>query len=341
MTAVATLGRWSMPDARVVLPADAPRPQWLEARRRGLGGSDASTVVGVNRWSSRYELWLDKTGRLPEREASPRMDAGVRMEPVMRAWFTDEQGIAVHRQGLVVNRERPWQMVSLDGLTEDGGIFESKCTGWRLADEWADGQVADHAEVQAQHGLAVTGRSHAWVVALIDGWDFHIRRVERDEKLIEAIVAMEREFWNEHVLAGVEPAIEPNALSAIKDRFRDVEPVTVAGNPAELEPVIDAWNAAKAAVKDAEAAKARAEGVLRDALGHAEALALLGEKRLTCKANGTFAAARFVADHPDVAAEFTVDRPALDVDRLKTDRPDLYQTYRARVLREVATKKAS
>ena len=129
MTAVATRGPWAMPDAQIVLPADAPRGRWLSVRRSGLGGSDASTVVGVNRWSSRYELWLDKTGRLEEQAPNARMIAGQKLEPVLRSWFTDETGISIRRQGLVRSKARPWQMVSLDGLTEDGGIFEGKTLG--------------------------------------------------------------------------------------------------------------------------------------------------------------------------------------------------------------------
>lgn len=343
MTAVekTTRGPWAMPDAQLVLPADAPRGKWLAERRKGLGGSDASTVVGVNRYSSRYELWLDKTGQLREIEATDRMEAGIRMEAVMRQWFTDRTGIPVRRQGLVRSRTRPWQMVSLDGLTGDGGLFESKCTNWRLADEWADDQVADHAEVQALHGLAVTGRSHAWVVALIDGWDFQIRRVDRDEKLIAAITQMEDEFWHRNVLDDQAPDLEPNALDVLKDRYRDIELATIAGNPIEMEPAIDTWLAAKAAEKAAENHRRQTEAVLREALGPAEAMTLLGEPALTCKANGTFASSRFVADHPELAAELTVNKPALDVDRLKTEHPDIYQTYRARVLRAVTQKKAN
>lgn len=339
MTALA--GAWTMPDAEQLLPVDAPRERWLAARRRGLGGSDASTVVGVNRWGSRYELWLDKTGRLSEKQVSARMEAGLRMEPVLRQWFTDKQGIAIRQQGLVASRQRPWQLVSLDGLTEDGGIFESKCTNWRLAEEWDDDQVADHAEVQAQHGLAVTGRTHAWVVALIDGWDFQIRRVERDDKLIEAITEMESDFWHGNVLADRQPDIEPNALDVIKARYALIEGETVAGDPTVIEPLIDAWNTARQGEKDAEAIRRVIEGQLRDEIGTAETLALLGEKRLTCKANGTFASSRFIADNPELAAELTVDKPALDVDRLKALHPDLYLAYRARVLREVTSKKAN
>lgn len=310
MTAVEKRADWRMPDAEPVLPISAPRPEWLERRRRGLGGSDASTVVGVNRWSSRYELWLDKTGRLRDKDTSPRMEAGTRLEPVLRQWFTDEKGIEVRQVGLVASRVRPWQMVSLDGLTADGGIFESKCTSWRLADEWDDGQIADHAEVQAQHGLAVTGRSHAWVVVLIDGWDFQIRRVERDEKLIAAITQMEHDFWHDHVLADREPAIEPNALDAIKQRYADIDPDAIAAaSPADWAPLLREYREAAHAAKQAAARKDAADAAIRALIGPAEALTVLGERVATCKQITTrrLDSKALRAEHPDLAERYTTE----------------------------------
>lgn len=340
MTALAA-GPWSMPDAEIVLPTDAPRHLWLAERRKGIGGSDASTIAGVNEYSGGlYELYLDKTGRLPERTATARMEAGTRLEPVMRQWFQDQTGIAVRRQGLTRSKANPFMQVSLDGLTIDGGVFESKATNWRLADEWDDDQVPDHAEIQVQHGMAVTGRPHAWVVVLVDGWDFQIRRVERDEKLIDLLTSMERAFWTDHVLADVEPLITAQALKVVKGRYGLVELATVPGDPVQVEPLIEQWQAGKAAIKAAEQVKDAAEANLRNLLGPAEAMALLGETRLTCKANGTFASTRFVTEHPDLAEQLTTRKPVLDVDRLKAEHPDIYETYRARVLREVKPKKA-
>lgn len=342
MTAAAKpRGPWVMPDATILLPADAPREEWLAERRNGLGGSDASTVVGVNPYSSRYELWLDKTGQLPEKQQTDAMRMGTLLEPVLRQIFVEDTGIPVRRIGLVANRARPWQMVSLDGLTEDGGIFESKTTNWRLADEWDDDQLSDHAEVQIQHGLAVTGRSHGWAICLIDGRDPQIRRVERDQALIDTINELERKFWFDHVKAARVPAMEPNALPIVKQRHALVGAGTAtAADPTEVEPVIATWLLAKAAVKEAERVANEHEAHLRLLIGDAETLHVLGEERLTCKANGTFSQTRFAAEHPDLASELQVMKPALDVERLKTEYPVHYGTYRARVLREVKPKKA-
>lgn len=36
--------------------------QWLDARH-GIGGSDASAVIGKNPYKTNQELWMEKTGR--------------------------------------------------------------------------------------------------------------------------------------------------------------------------------------------------------------------------------------------------------------------------------------
>lgn len=263
-------GPWAMPDASVVLSADAPRVDWLDMRRRGIGGSDASTVVGVNRYSSRFELWLDKTGRLEEREASARMEAGTRLEPVLRSWFTDKTGIAIRRQGLARSKRNPIQQVSLDGLTEDGGIFEGKTTGWHMAEEWEDDQVSDHAEIQSQHALAVTGRSHAWVAVLIDGWDFQVRRVDRNDSLIETLTTMELEFWDRHIVGDTEPPITaPVDLNIVKKRYPTVEQADVQVHPGLFRDLAAALADIKAAEKAATAEKKTIEAQLRNMIGDA------------------------------------------------------------------------
>jgi putative phage-type endonuclease len=284
MTAVATRirGPWSMPDAQIVLPASATRDQWLAERRKGIGGSDASTVAGVNRWSSRYELFLDKTGQLTEKQATRRMEAGTRLEPMMRQWFTDETGIAIRRQGLVRSKANPIQQLSLDGLTEDGGIFEGKTTGWYLAEEWADGQVADHAEVQCQHALAVTGRTHAWVSVLIDGWDFQIRRVDRNQDLIDLITQMECDFWTQHVLPGVEPLPTAASLDVVKARYADVEQPSIQLAPGVIRPLIASLQSAKATKKAAETEAKEYEARIRALIGDAEVALIGDEKVATC-----------------------------------------------------------
>lgn len=41
------------------------REEWLQLRRNGIGGSDASVIMGKNPYRSILQLWEEKTGKLP------------------------------------------------------------------------------------------------------------------------------------------------------------------------------------------------------------------------------------------------------------------------------------
>ena len=87
------------PDSEEVLPADADRGAWLEARREGIGGSDASAIAGVNEFTSLYEVWLDKTGRGTPKRYTPEMRFGHLIEDDARQVFTEDTGIGVALAG--------------------------------------------------------------------------------------------------------------------------------------------------------------------------------------------------------------------------------------------------
>ena len=69
--------------------AGMPRAEWLELRRRGIGGSDAAAVCGLDPWRSPFEVWLDKTGL-----------------------FVDETAGEAVRWGRCSSRSSPWSSTS-------------------------------------------------------------------------------------------------------------------------------------------------------------------------------------------------------------------------------------
>lgn len=343
MTTVEKDVNWSTPDARLVLRADASRDEWLAARRTGLGGSDASTVAGLNPYESLYSLWLDKTGRSREKSQTDAMEWGTRLEPVIRQWFTDTTGIAVRRAGLMESKAHAWQLVSLDGLTADGGIAEWKTTSWRTEDAevWRDGEVPDHAELQTQHGMAVSGRSHAHCVVLIDGRTPLHRVIERDNGLIATLTELERAFWHDNVQADVEPPVDGSSATtdALKLRYGLANKAIVSAGR-EFEQFVEQLKAAKLGVKDAEALVDEVANKMRAVFGNATDVAVMGNILATYHQNGTFSEKRFRADHPELAEEFTTLAPVFDLARLKNDKPEIYAQYRARVLRTPKPKPA-
>jgi len=324
---------WSSPEARLLLRADAPREQWLAQRRAGIGSSDASAVVGVNQWTSPYEVWAEKRGLLAPSPSTEATEMGNWLEPVVVGRWSEKSGVPIRKAGLMQSRTRPWQLASVDRLAACGGIVEAKTLSFRVAEEWEDGQTPDHAEVQVQHQMAVTGRSHAHVVGLQDGRTWLERTVVRDDDLIADLVAAEEQFW-QLVLTGVEPAIDGRTATtdALNARWSGVtESETQLGSDAEL--LIATRAAWDAQLTEAEQGKELASNQLRALLGEHTVGVLPSGKKVTWRRNGNVAPKRLTAAEPELVAELTVLRPALDLDALKRDHPAVYATHRARVLR--------
>jgi len=336
-----TKANYACPNATLILRADAPQDEWLEVRKQGIGGSDVSAIVGLNRWTSAYETWSVKTGQFAGPDYNHAMRMGHLLEPVIRTLFVEDTGIKVRQAGLMRSKENPFMQCTVDGLTEDGGIFEAKSsTGW-LREEWEDDQVPDHAELQVMHNLAVTGRSHAWVSGLLDGREVFIRRIERNEDLITDLIEIERRFWEQNVLANVAPDVSNVTLPHLKEVFAQGTD-TSSLQPRDLVVELrERLAAAKSTIKEAEKEESQVQAEFRLLFGNHSRLVDEADGLTTLAKldqNGTFSSSKFKTAEPELWNQLQIMKPTLDMDTLKAEHPETYNKYRARVLRTPAIK---
>lgn len=337
-----------------VLGVDAPRTIWLAERRKSIGGSDASTLVRINPYGSPMQLWLEKTGQLPPKPMDSAMEWGILLEPVVRdVWMPRTYDVTFRRCGML--RRPGWERVHAnpDGIEVDengravAGL-EVKTTNWRLAHQWDDGQTPDHAEAQGQLCMWVTGLRRWWIVGLIDGRDPQVRMLHADDELGQMLADEATRFYTEHVESMAAPALDDSTATndAVRAALRHADESKAAKLTVDVAELFRWWLDAKAAVKAAEAVEREADSALRLALG--DTAEIVDDPTLptdrppskggrttyaTFTQNGTFAAKRFVDEHPELAAEYTRELPALDVDALKADHPEIHAKFRARVLR--------
>lgn len=198
---------------------------WLEARKRGLGGSDAGAAVGVNKYRSNIDLWREKTGLTEHEDISdkPSVKFGKQAEKHIRALFAlehPEYSLEYHELYMYINDDHPFIYATLDGeLTDENGrrgVLEIKTAAIQNAAQWREwiGKDPNTGEAlpripnayyaQVLHQLAATG------------WDFVIlfayirtpynnraaarmleRRIERAdvEDDIAYLIAQEAAFW--------------------------------------------------------------------------------------------------------------------------------------------------
>src|SRR5699024_6239617 len=74
------------------------RKEWLRARQTGIGGSDASAILGFNPWKSPFELYIDKTSNEIEEIDNEAIHWGNVLEDVVADEFTRRTGKRVRRR---------------------------------------------------------------------------------------------------------------------------------------------------------------------------------------------------------------------------------------------------
>ena len=211
------------------------RAQWLEARKRYIGGSDAAAIMGLSPWSTPVELWMEKTGRsvkaLPDAARERVFARGKKLEPIIIDMVVDKLRGQGHEVELVAKNQRytdpefPFMSCEIDmELRIDGELVngDAKSVHGFARRKWGAEDTEDipiEYAAQFMHGLMVTpgNRQRCLVAALIGLDDVAIYWLHRDEETIAAMRAKEVEFWQDCVLGGVMP--DPMVFNDIKVLF--------------------------------------------------------------------------------------------------------------------------
>ena len=66
------------------------REEWLQNRSKGIGASEAGTVLGLNPWETPYQLWRRKKGIDPPKVENFAMVAGHLLEDAVAQFYKRE-----------------------------------------------------------------------------------------------------------------------------------------------------------------------------------------------------------------------------------------------------------
>lgn len=185
---------------------------WEKRHRTGIGGSDASAVLGVSPWKSRLGLWEEKVGEAPPKEVSERMIWGTRLEKAILQGYAEDNGVKVSYVGFRRHPEIPYVIGHPDGMTPDR-LIEVK-TADHLGEGWgSEGteEVPENYWIQVQHYLFLTGRDLADLVLLLRGNTLRTFTIPHDREFTDSLISEEGIFWERHVVQGIPP--EPDGSS--------------------------------------------------------------------------------------------------------------------------------
>lgn len=300
------------------------RAEWLEGRKKGMGGSDVAAALGLSPWRTPVELWQDKRGEAEPQEESEAMHFGAILEDIVAQEFAKRTGAQVRTYPYTIcDGEDDWMRANLDRViaTEDivtkkdnlECILECKTANAFSAPLWGESQldeiqagkvVTEHRiplyyETQVQWYLMLSQVEICYVAVLIGGNDFRVYEVHRNDEVIDAIKKKVETFWKENVLGGKAP--DPMDIDDIRHLYRR-----------EVGPMVEASAEAAIAIGEYRNLKGQADLLKKqmDAvatqiagfIGENEGLLLDGKKAVTFKAQSraTFDSKKLKADDPEL-----------------------------------------
>jgi putative phage-type endonuclease len=212
---------------------DAERTAWHSLRLKSLGGSDIAKVLCMSEYGSPLTVYRDKLQLSEPFRGNIHTKFGTRMESHIREWvqedFKEETGIGLKTYEypyMLQSLKHHFMTANIDGLgilDKDYVYFENKETGEKrfipsgkmfgieiktasefLTRMWEGNTIPDEYYFQVEHYMEVTGLDYFIIIYLI-GKQVKWKVIPRCDSDIEIMVKRAEDFWNNHIIAEVEP----------------------------------------------------------------------------------------------------------------------------------------
>lgn len=227
-------------------------------RHLGLGGSDLPAVLGLSRWRSKLDVYLEKIGEAPPQEDTVAMFRGRLFEAAIIEEYERIMGIKTTMpMAPFVHPTCPYLRGNVDRIVTPTRIAEVKCT--RHRDSWGEpgtNQIPEDHTIQSMTYLALEERWEVCdvVVCVVSEMVDHVIKsnicdlaylqrfardvvratgisiypVLKDRVLCDFLVETANQFWTQHVLPRVPPL--PSTLAEAQRAYRAISGKVLAVN---------------------------------------------------------------------------------------------------------------
>ena len=306
---------------KLVSTLNLDKESWLKYRKQGIGGSDAGAVCGLNPYRTAIQVYYDKTSDSIEDVDNEAVRQGRELEEYVARRFCEASGKKVRRANVMYYDEKnSFMLADIDRMVvgENAGM-ECKTASPYSEEKWRGDKIPLSYQLQCYHYMSVCNADAWYIAVLIYGRDFKYYRIERDDEVIENLIRIEKEFWNEYVLKQVipDPDGSKTADVAIAERFKESKSITIplTGFDERLERRQELLSL----LEKIETEKRQIDQELKLYLGDAE-IAENEHYRISWK---------------------NFSRSSIDEKRLKAEQPEIYEKYRRETTSRRFTVKAA
>lgn len=302
-------------------------------RLTGIGGSEASAVIGLSKWKTPLQVYLEKTGQteIQEIEGNKNIDVGNKAEPYLRNIYAKRTGYNVDAPNKMFRCENnPFMVANIDGLvTSENTVLEIKTASEFMEKKWGEegsDYIPEDYLFQIAHYSSVLKPKRVDVaVSFLDDTAKDVILTTEDGSLIEFLLSRkfrifhyytnvrlersladkEREFWTEHV-------------------EKLIPPIPCSYNEAKLR-----WSEFNDQAKVATLDVIDVVEELKKIQQQIDQLSKIEDEKKTfiCNYLGDEAAILLDTDGTKLASWVNENRNRLDTERFKKENPEIYQKY--------------
>ena len=213
---------------------DKEPEKWLELRTTGIGGSDAGTIMGLNKYSSPLVVYSQKK-KIQGFKGNKATEWGHILEEPVRQKSREELGYEIITvPGMYRSREHDFMNANIDGLmyipaerplslngNEASGLVGHEIKTSSRGEGFAGDDIPDSYYCQVQHYMAVTSLEYfVLTVFFLSTKTGRHYLIPRNDTFIQSLIDNETDFWENYVLKNVVP--EPTGIDAEAEYLKNV-----------------------------------------------------------------------------------------------------------------------
>ena len=192
-------------------------------RSKYLGGSDMGAILGLSKYRSAVDVWMEKTGKLTTQQDSLPLRFGqfaeefvareyalatscelaIHEAPILHPDYAYMQG---HIDRFVLEKDTP--LIRDDGEIQALRILECKTANPFAQSDWGEigtDQVPLSYLVQCVWYMMITKIERTDLAVLFGNADFRIYEIKKDRELEHMVLERAIDFWDNHVLKDLPP----------------------------------------------------------------------------------------------------------------------------------------
>jgi putative phage-type endonuclease len=218
---------------------------FTQDRTKYIGGSDIGAILGLSKFRTPLEVWMEKTGKEVSQLDSLPLRFGSFAEAFVASEYARATGFELlHDESIYIHPTHPMMSAHIDRFILGDGLnkpatrlLECKTANPFARGEWGEpgtDQVPMSYLCQCIWYMAITGIEQCDLAVLFGNSDFRIYEITRDLELEVLVIEKALHFWNEYVLKDIPPPAQTEG--DYQALFKKSDPSkTIEANPKTVE----------------------------------------------------------------------------------------------------------